>query len=80
MKFETHAKVTIALAVVAALAGAINFLALNDIYHQEGDLKLEWSVVRYTNFIFLVFLFSSVSTVWRALRGHPERKCDEQTA
>ncbi len=81
MKFRTHAKITIALAILATLAGVMNFLALNDIYHQKADLKLEWRIVRYSNFIFLVFLLSSVSTVWRALRAlRDQRRNEEKTA
>ena len=67
MKFETQVKITLTLAVLAAIAGVLNFLALNDIHHGEG-LRLEWSVVRYANFVFLLFLLSSVWTSWRALK------------
>jgi len=69
MRFETLANLTIALAILAALAGVMNFLALNDIYHQESDLKLEWSIVRWSNFVFLLFLCSAVWTVLRAPRA-----------
>jgi hypothetical protein len=82
MKFETHAKITIALAVLATLAGVLNFLALSDIYHKEADLTLEWSIVRYANFVFLLFLGSSVWTVRRALQstsGHSHHSV-ERTA
>jgi len=68
MKVETHAKITITLAILAALAGVLNFLALNDIYHQEADVSLEWRIVRYSNLVFLLFLCSSVWTVCLALR------------
>jgi hypothetical protein len=69
MRFETHAKITIALAILAAFAGVLNFLALTDIYHHEADVSLEWRIVRYSNLVFLLFLCSSVSTVCRALRA-----------
>ena len=81
MKFKTHANITVALAILATLAGVMNFLALNDIYHQEPDLKLEWRIVLYSNFIFLAFLLSSVSTIWRALRAvRDQRPGEENTA
>ena len=69
MKSKTQVKITLTLAVLAALAGVLNFLALNDIYHNEADASLEWSIVRYSNFTFLLFLCSSVWTACRALRS-----------
>lgn len=68
MKFETQVKITFTLAALAVLAGVLNFLALNDIYHHEPDVSLEWSIVRYANFVFLLFLCASVWTVFRAWR------------
>jgi hypothetical protein len=71
MKLETQLKGTLAIATLAAIAGVLNFLALSDIYHKEEDLSLEWTIVRYSNAVFLLFLCASVWTLWRGLRSRP---------
>lgn len=68
MKLATHTSLTLGLALLATFAGAVNFLALNDIFHGGSDLALEWSLVRYANAVFLAFLLSAASLAWRYRR------------
>ncbi|MFQ5739370.1 MAG: hypothetical protein ACE5JX_10200 [Acidobacteriota bacterium] len=65
---KTQIRVTIALGVVALLAGLLSHLALSDIYHAEADVSLEWSVVRIGALVFVAFLASALFTLGRALK------------
>lgn len=62
-----HASLT--LGVLALLAVAVSHLALLDIYHADGNVSLEWNVLRVC---FSVFVFSQVVgliTLIKVLRG-----------
>ena len=59
---------TMALGIIALLAGILGHLALTDIYHAETDLSLEWNVLRACAVIILVFIGFSLFTLKRALK------------
>jgi len=56
-KLKTHIRLSIVLAVVSLVALVFSHLALTDIYHGEGDLSLEWNVLRGSALILLMFTF-----------------------
>ncbi len=68
IKLRTQIKVTMILGAIALLAGFASHLALTDIYHREADVTLEWNIVRVCALVFLVFIGSTMFTLWRALR------------
>jgi uncharacterized BrkB/YihY/UPF0761 family membrane protein len=63
MTLQTACQVTIGLGVVSALAVLVALLALQDIYHGEADLSLEWNVVRAAFLIIIVFHAFALATV-----------------
>ncbi len=46
MSVRTWAKASMVLSVLGLLSVAVGHLALTDIYHGEGDVSLEWGVLR----------------------------------
>ena len=62
-------KTAIVLGLVSLLAGVFAQLALTDIYHAEGDLTLEWNVLRVCALIFLVFIGYTLITLRRVLKS-----------
>lgn len=65
---KTQIRVTIALGILALLMGLLSHLALTDIYHNEADVSLEWSVVRVGALGFLSFVGLALVTLGRALK------------
>jgi hypothetical protein len=52
--------------VLAFLGLILSFLSLEDIYQGlEPDLTLEWSIVRITFFLILLFVPIAIFTIWR---------------
>jgi uncharacterized membrane protein len=60
---------TMALGILALLAGILGYLALVDIYHSEGDLSLEWNVLRLCALVLLVFIGSALATLGKLLKA-----------
>jgi hypothetical protein len=57
---------TTVLGVLAFLGLIFSFLSLQDIYQGlEPDLTMEWSIVRMTFFLFLLFVPIALFTIWR---------------
>jgi hypothetical protein len=48
------------LGILALLSVAVSHLALTDIYHAEGDVSLEWNVLRVC---FAVIVVSQIVTL-----------------
>lgn len=62
-------KATIALGLICLFSMMISVLALNDIYHsKEGNLNLEWNMVRTTFLTFFTFLCLSLYTMFQMRR------------
>ncbi len=59
---------TIALGVLSLAGGGFAHLALTDIYHGEGNLSLEWNVLRICALVFLTFIGFSLFTLRQSLR------------
>jgi len=65
---KTQVKFGIALGVLSLAAGLAAHLALTDIYHAEGNLSLEWNVLRICAVIMTVFIGYSLVILGRILR------------
>ena len=57
---KTQFNLTMFLGVLSILAGLFAHLALTDIYHVEGDLSLEWNVLRLCAVIIAAFIVSAM--------------------
>lgn len=51
---------------VFALVAA--FMALQDIYHQEADLTLEWRIVRISMLVIAAFHAVALPVLWKQIR------------
>jgi hypothetical protein len=59
-------KLAIILGLFAFLGLVFSILSLLDIYQGlEPDLTLEWSIVRITFFLILIFIPISIFTIWK---------------
>jgi len=65
---KTQIQLTIALGILSLFAGVMGHLALTDIYHGEGDLSLEWNILRAGAIVLLVFIGAALTTLTRAMR------------
>ena len=55
----------IGLGVASLMAVLVGHLALTDIYHGEGDLSLEWNVLRVCVGVIVAFQFCALMTLRR---------------
>jgi hypothetical protein len=62
-----YVRMTIALGLLSLLAVVFSHFALTDIYHGEADLSLEWSMLRMSALVILVFIGSTLATLTRVL-------------
>lgn len=68
-QFKNQIRATMALGILSILAGILGHLALTDIYHGEGDLALEWSILQAGAFIIFAFVVSSLLVLRKALKA-----------
>ncbi len=68
-QFKNQIRITIALGILSILAGVFGHLALTDIYHGEGDLTLEWSILQAGAVIIFVFVTASLLTLRKVLKA-----------
>lgn len=67
-KIKKYAVITLILSGLSILGLLLSHLALTDIYHGEENLVLEWSLLRITAIIFIVFIISTVLTLKQVLK------------
>lgn len=60
------------LGVISLLALLLCHLALTDIAHGEPDLTLEWTILRLSALIFILFLGSTFITLRQILKVLPQ--------
>jgi hypothetical protein len=72
MRIKHWARISLGLGVLSLLAVVASHLALTDIYHAEGDLALEWSVLRVCAAIIVSFQVLTLLTLGRLLRNGRE--------
>ena len=65
---KTQMRWTMALAVLSLIAGIFAHLALTDIYHGEGDLSLEWNVLRASALVLLIFIGWTLATMRKVMK------------
>jgi hypothetical protein len=68
MQLRNHIRMTIVLGILSLATGVLGHLALTDIYHAEGDLALEWNMLRVFAVIFLIFICYTLITLRKILR------------
>lgn len=66
LKFQIQT--TLSLGLLSLLAGLAAHLALTDIFHAEGDLSLEWNILRACAVILAAFTMFSLFTLRRVLK------------
>jgi len=68
MSVGTWAKASIVVSVLGLLSVAVGHLALTDIYHAEGDVSLEWSVLRACFATIFIAQLSALVTLVKVAR------------
>ena len=64
-----NATISLILGVVSVIALLPIHLALTDIWHGEGDVTMEWSVVRFGILVIAAFQISALLTLAKLLRA-----------
>ena len=67
-ELKKQVQLTMALGVLSLFAGVMGHLALTDIYHGNGDLSLEWNVLRACAVVLVVFIGSTLFTLIQVLK------------
>ena len=65
---RTRIKVTMALGFLSLFMGLIGHLALTDIYHSEGDVSLEWNILRVCALVLVIFIGYTLLTLRKILK------------
>jgi hypothetical protein len=68
MELKNQVRVAIILGILSLVVGVLGHLALTDIYHAEGDLSLEWNMLRVFAIVFLIFIAYTLITLRKILR------------
>jgi hypothetical protein len=68
MRIERWIKGSIGLGALALLAVLTSHLALTDIYHAEGDVSLEWNVLRACFGVIVVAQIATLITLTKVLQ------------
>ena len=68
MKLKNQIRLAMALGILSLVAGTFGHLALTDIYHREGDLTLEWNMLRVFAGVFLLFIGYTLIKLRRILK------------
>lgn len=71
MKLKCAIAITIVLGILAIVAMGLAILALNDIYHGEADLRMEWWMVRILFLVFSVFIATTFFTIRQVRKSIP---------
>jgi hypothetical protein len=67
-ELKAQVQLTMTLGVLSLFAGVMGHLALTDIYHGNGDLSLEWNVLRACAVVLVVFIGSTLFTLRQVLK------------
>ena len=65
MTLRTACRVSLWLGVLSVLAILAAHLALQDIYHGEADVSLEWNVLRVSFLIIITFHVFALIAAWK---------------
>jgi uncharacterized membrane protein len=69
MTMSRQATMAFVLGIGSLVAVFIGHLALTDISHGEGDLRLEWNVLRICFAAIVAFQVFTLATFWRMIRN-----------
>jgi hypothetical protein len=64
-----YAKISLVLGIISVIALLPIHLALTDIWHGEGDVTMEWSVVRFGILAIATFQIAALLTLVNVLRN-----------
>ena len=67
-KLKTYSKITLFLSGISLIAILFSHFALIDIAHGEGNVSLEWTIVRITAVILLSFITLTIITLRQVLK------------
>jgi len=67
-ELKKQVQLTMTLGVLSLFAGVMGHLALTDIYHGNGNLSLEWNVLRACAVVLVVFIGSTLFTLIQVLK------------
>lgn len=67
--YKRQIRATMTLGALSLVAGIFAHLALTDIYHGEGDLTLEWNVLRAGAVVFVMFISLALVTLSKAMKA-----------
>ena len=67
-ELKKQVQLTMTLGVLSLCAGVMGHLALTDIYHGNGNLSLEWNVLRACAVVLVVFIGSTLFTLRQVLK------------
>lgn len=68
MELKYHIRILMVLGILSLVAGGLGHLALTDIYHAQGDLSLEWNLLRVFAAIFLTFIAYTLAMLRKILK------------
>jgi hypothetical protein len=66
MRLRTASRVTLVLGAFSVMAMLAASMALQDIYHGEPDLTLEWAILRVASVVILAFHGLALTLAWKA--------------
>ena len=69
MGLKNQIRLSIALGVLSLFAGLMGQLTLTDIFHGDGNLSLEWNVLRACAVVIAVFIVYALVTLRQILKG-----------
>lgn len=76
MKTGQQAAIAFILGIFTLIAVFVSHLALTDIYHHEGDLRLEWNILRVCFAAVVAFQVFILATLLRVIRGGAGKEKD----
>lgn len=68
MRIDKWIRLSLGLGVLALLAVVTSHLALTDIYHADGDVSLEWNVLRVCFAVIVASQVAALVTLTKVLR------------
>ncbi len=67
-RVKRNAVISLILGAMSVLAIGVSHLALTDIWHGEGDVSLEWNILRLAAAVIIMFHVSAFATLWQVIR------------
>jgi adenylosuccinate lyase len=74
MKTGQQAVIAFVMGIFTLLAVFVSHLALTDIYRGEGDLGLEWNILRVCFAAVVAFQVFTLATLLRVVRGSADKE------